>query len=116
MFTLYHNPRCSKSRQALALLQDANLQVKIVEYLKTPLTEQELKVLLKKLGLKASDLLRKKEQEYKVLQLEGKPETELIKAMYEVPKLMERPIVCRDNKAVIGRPIEKIAEFIQAIV
>lgn len=113
MFTLYHNPRYSKSRQALALLQAANIKFEIVEYLKTPLTEQRIKDLLKKLRLNAADLLRKKEEEYKTMQLEGRSEAELIKTMHEVPKLIERPILCRDNKAIIGRPTEKIAEFIK---
>lgn len=112
MFTLYHNPKCSKSRQALALLQDADIQFEIVEYLKTPLTEKELKTLLKKLGLKASELVRKKEEAYTIRQLEGSSEAELIKAMHEEPKLMERPVLAYNSKAVIGRPTEKIAEFL----
>jgi arsenate reductase (glutaredoxin) len=108
--TIYHNPRCSKSRRTLALLEGTGVQPNIVEYLKTPPSAAELKALLKKLGLKARDLLRTVEPRYAELGLQDRDvdEEALIEAMVANPILIERPIVVNGNKAAIGRPPEKV--------
>jgi len=110
MVTLYHNPRCSKSREALNLLREQGLEPEIILYLETPPTAKTLKALLASLGLGARDLLRKGEDVYKELNLadETLSDAVLIKAMVENPKLIERPIAINGNKAVIGRPPENV--------
>ena len=110
MFVIYHNPRCSKSRQALALLRDNAIEPIIVEYLKEPITKPQLKELLKKLGLEPRELLRKSEKEFKDLQLSNKSLSDdiVIDFMIKHPKLIERPIIVRGDHAVIGRPADKI--------
>lgn len=110
MITLYHNPRCSKSRQALALLQEKGQQPEIKLYLESPPSAAELKSLLAKLGLSARDLLRKGEDAYKELNLRDEKLTEaaLIKAMVNNPKLIERPVAIKGDKAVVGRPPENV--------
>lgn len=107
---IYHNPRCSKSRQTLALLQDNDVDVEIIEYLKTPPDEKQLKAILKKLAIRPAELIRKKESVFKELKLADKLDDDqaLIKAMYANPALMERPIVLVNNKATIGRPPENV--------
>ena len=109
---IYHNPRCSKSRQGLDLLKNANQDYEVVDYLKNPPTEKELKSILKKLGMTPIELVRKKEAIWKE-HYKGKEmsDVEVIKAMIENPRLIERPIVIKGNKAVIGRPTEKISEL-----
>ena len=109
MITLYHNPRCSKSRQALQLLKDANEEVTIVEYLKEIPTIEELKKILKMLDIPANKLVRTNEAVWKD-NFKGKDLTEeqLIKAMINNPKLIERPIAIKNGKAVIGRPPESV--------
>lgn len=106
---IYHNPRCSKSRQGLALLQDAKVDFEVIEYLKEPLNFDEIKSLVEKLKISPIDLIRKNEaawkENYKGKELTDK---ELIEAMVAYPKLIERPIVVSNNKAVIGRPPENI--------
>ena len=112
--TIYHNPRCSKSRQALALLEKRGIRPKIVEYLVTPPTEAELKQLLKLLGITPRELLRTKEEEYKKAKLD-KPEVsdaEIIRALIKYPRLMERPIVVSGNKAALGRPPENVLKIL----
>ena len=110
---IYHNPRCSKSRQGLALLKEANVDLEIIEYLKNPLTESELEALLKKLKIPAIELIRKNEAIWKEQFInKSLNETELIEAMIAFPKLIERPIVVNGDKAVIGRPLEKISAII----
>jgi arsenate reductase len=110
---LWHNPRCSKSRQALALLQERDVDVEIVKYLKDVPTEQEIKDLLKKLGISARELMRTKEDIYKELGLKDvEDEQLLIKAMSENPKLIERPVVIKDNQAIIGRPPERVLDIV----
>lgn len=107
---IYHNPRCSKSREALALLMEKKLQVTIVEYLhKTP-GMFELRNILRFLKLNPRDILRKKEPIYKELKLDNKDlsDLELIKIMVKYPILIERPIVVNEEKAVIARPAEKV--------
>lgn len=112
--TLFHNPRCSKSRGALELLEARGLSPQIVRYLETPSSAAELKVLLGKLGMTARQLLRTGEEEYKALGLDDPQlsETQLIQAMVEHPKLIERPILVVGDKAVVGRPPEKILEIL----
>ncbi|KUM52808.1 arsenate reductase (glutaredoxin) [Rheinheimera sp. EpRS3] len=114
MIKILHNPRCSKSREALALLQQQALQVEVIEYLKTPLTADELAALLGKLGIPARQLLRSKEDEYKQLGLDDMSlsEQQLIDAMAQQPKLIERPVIIKGNKAVIGRPASNILSLL----
>lgn len=111
---IYHNPRCSKSRQTLQLLQEQGVETDIVEYLKTPPDEKTLEQILNMLGLEPRDLMRKKESEYKENQLDDPSLTrkQLIDAMIAHPKLIERPIVIKDGKAAIGRPPEKVLEIL----
>ena len=112
--TIYHNPRCSKSRQTLALLIDKGVKPEIVEYLKTPPTQKELSRILKLLGLTPRTLIRKKESEYKNLGLDNAnlDELTLIAAMVSHPILIERPIVVTENNAAIGRPPENVLKII----
>lgn len=114
MITLYHNPRCSKSRDALTLLREQGHEPEVILYLETPPNAKTLKALLAKLGLSARDLLRKGEDAYKELNLADEKLTEvaLIKAMVENPKLIERPIAINGDKAVIGRPPENVLQVI----
>ena len=109
MVTIYHNPRCSKSRQTLQLLEARGVKPKIVEYLKEPPSSAELKAILKKLGMKPRDLLRQGEARYAELGLKERALSDdaLIELMVENPILIERPIVVSGNKAAIGRPPEK---------
>lgn len=108
-YTVYHNPRCSKSRIAVNYLKEKNEELEIVEYLKEIPSESELVELLKMLGMKAEDLIRKGEPAFKE-NYKGKilSEDEWVKAMIKHPKLIERPIVIRKNKAVVARPVENI--------
>ncbi|MGU9849773.1 arsenate reductase (glutaredoxin) [Pseudomonas koreensis] len=112
--TLYHNPRCSKSRGALELLEARGLTPNVVRYLETPLNAAQIKALLGKLGISARQLLRSGEDEYKMLQLadESLSEAQLIDAIAQHPKLMERPILEVGDKAVIGRPPENVLELL----
>ncbi|PZP25778.1 arsenate reductase (glutaredoxin) [Pseudomonas kuykendallii] len=111
---LYHNPRCSKSRGALELLEARGLSPVVVRYLDTPLNAAEIKSLLGKLGIGARQLLRRGEEEYATLGLadEQLDEAHLIDAMARHPKLIERPILVVGDKAVIGRPPEKVLELL----
>lgn len=110
MPTLYHNPRCSKSREALALLEAKSCKPEILLYLETPPTAKQLKALLAQLDISARELLRKTEDIYKALNLadEKLSESALINAMVTNPKLIERPIFINGDKAVIGRPPETV--------
>ncbi|HWH90001.1 MAG TPA: arsenate reductase (glutaredoxin) [Pseudomonas sp.] len=112
--TLYHNPRCSKSRGALELLEARGLSPTIVRYLETPLNATQINALLGKLGISARQLLRTGEEEYKSLNLAdaGLSEQQLIAAIAAHPKLLERPILEVGDKAVIGRPPEKVLELL----
>ncbi|ACO79828.1 arsenate reductase [Azotobacter vinelandii CA] len=112
--TLYHNPRCSKSRGALELLEARGLQPKVVRYLETPPGAEELRELLGKLGIPARQLLRTGEEEYKTLKLADPAldEERLIAAMVAHPRLIERPILVVGERAVIGRPPEKVLEIL----
>lgn len=110
MIALYHNPRCSKSRDALSLLRENGVEPEIILYLETPPSAKTLKGLLATLGITARDLLRKNEDAYKELNLSDPKlsETALVKAMVENPKLIERPIAVNGDRAVIGRPPENV--------
>jgi arsenate reductase len=109
---IYHNPRCQKSRQTLELIRSKGQEPEIVEYLKDVPTKKELELILAKLHLKPTDILRTKEQLFKE-KFKGKKFTddEWIAVMIENPVLIERPIVVKGNKAVIGRPPENVLEF-----
>jgi arsenate reductase len=110
MATIYHNPRCSKSRATLNLLQEKGVEIKVIEYLKTPPSASELDSFLTTLGKEPRDLMRKGELPYKELNLQDQTKTraELIEAMIENPILIERPIVVNDGKVTIGRPPENV--------
>ena len=112
--TLYHNPRCSKSRAALALLEARGLTPTIVHYLETPPSVEQLRELLRKLGLPARQLLRSGEEQYSALNLADSSlsEEQLLSAMAAQPKLIERPILLVGNRAVSGRPTEKLLELL----
>ena len=110
--TLYHNPRCSKSRQALALLIDAGQRVKVVEYLQTPPTKDELIQILAALGCGPRDILRRKEAKDEGLEWETMSDEQLIEAMVAHPLVMERPILLGGGRAVVGRPPERVVEFL----
>ncbi|WP_207885051.1 arsenate reductase (glutaredoxin) [Pseudomonas sp. 30_B] len=112
--SLFHNPRCSKSRGALELLEERGIQPEVIRYLETPPSAAELKALLGKLGIDARQLLRTGEDEYKTLDLANPAlsDEQLIAAMASHPKLIERPILIVGDKAVIGRPPEKVLEIL----
>ena len=112
--TLYHNPRCSKSRGALELLEARGLTPTVVRYLETPLDAAQIKALLKKLGISARQLLRTGEDEYETLNLADASvnEAQLIAVIAAHPKLMERPILETADKAIIGRPPENVLEIL----
>lgn len=107
--TIYHNPRCSKSRAALAYLKDSDIEFDIISYLNGQLNEQQLTEILRALGMNAKDVMRKGEKIYKQLGLSNETdETKLIAAIIANPILLERPIVVKDGKAAIARPLENI--------
>jgi len=109
MLTIYHNPRCSKSRQTLELIQqNSTKKLTIVEYQKQPLTRVEIEQLLSLLSCKTIDMMRVKESEFKEQNLANANDEQLIDAMVTTPKLIERPIVSDGNRAIIGRPPENV--------
>ena len=110
---IYHNPRCSKSRQTLQLIHDSGKKIEIIEYLNEPPTVEELKSIIKLLGITPEQLLRKNESIFKE-QFKGKiySDNEWIQIMIEHPKLIERPIVIVGKKAVLGRPPENVLELL----
>ncbi|TIC83455.1 arsenate reductase (glutaredoxin) [Crenobacter intestini] len=114
MIRFYHNPRCSKSREALQLLQDAGAEVEVIDYQKTPPSPEEITRLLGLLGLEPRALMRKHEEEYKELYLDDitLEDRHLIAAMHDNPRLIERPIAVGTDKAVIGRPPERVLELL----
>ena len=112
--TIWHNPRCSKSRDALALLEEKGIDADVVKYLETPPSKEELREVLDMLGIPARALMRTKEALYKELNLkEVTDEAKLIEAMAEHPKLIERPVVIKEGKAAIGRPVENIIDLLE---
>lgn len=114
MLTIYHNPRCSKSRQTLAIIEERNHPVTIVEYLKTPLSVAKVEQLLSLLNIKPLDMMRTKEVEFKAQNLANADDATLIAAMAATPKLIERPIVCDNTRAVIGRPPENVLSLMHS--
>lgn len=113
MIKIYHNPRCRKSREGLAYLEAAGKEFEVIRYLDDPLTPEQISELLNALSLRPIDLIRKNESVWKS-EFKGKElsDTQLIEALSRHPKLIERPIVQVGDKAVIGRPAEKIAELL----
>jgi arsenate reductase (glutaredoxin) len=111
-FTIYHNPRCTKSRATLALLQEHGIEPRIVEYLKNPPTGAELKAIIAKLGIKAEQLVRTNEEIYRA-KYEGRELTDAqwIEAMLRDPVLIERPIIVSGERAVLGRPPENVRQL-----
>ena len=110
---IYHNPRCSKSRQSLALLSENGVESEVIEYLKTPLDEVALREVIAKLGLEAHEVVRTKEEPYQQLGLSpDSSEEDLIAAIVKYPILMERPIVVKGDSAIIGRPPENVKELL----
>ncbi len=114
--TIWHNPRCGKSRDALKLLEAEGVSPEIVRYLDDTPTEAEIRRVLGKLGIAPRQLLRTGEDEYKTLGLADSSlsDEQLIAVMASHPKLIERPVVIKDGKAVIGRPPEKVVELVKA--
>ncbi len=112
MLTIYHNPKCSKSRQTLALLEpkaaQSNQEINIVEYLKKPLTATEISQIVSQLNCNVIDMMRTKEAEFTEQKLIGASDEQLINAMANTPKLIERPIVSNGKTAIIGRPPENV--------
>ena len=111
--TIWHNPRCSKSREALKILEENNSEAEVVKYLESTPSKEEIKNILKMLGLSARELMRTKESIYKELNLKDENnEDTLIEAMVKHPKLIERPVIIKGDKAIIGRPTSIVADFI----
>ncbi|MDN3613568.1 MAG: arsenate reductase (glutaredoxin) [Vibrio gallaecicus] len=112
---IYHNPRCSKSRQTLAVLEENGVQPEIIKYLDTPFTVEQLKTLFSQLGFESvREMMRTKEADYKEANLsdESLTDEQLFSAMVDNPKLFERPVVVANNKAKIGRPPEQVLEIL----
>lgn len=113
-YKIYHNPRCGKSREGLALLKSLTDEIEIIDYLKNPPSIDEMKTLLQQLGIEPIGLVRTQESIWKE-KFKGKnlSNTEIINALIMYPKLIERPIIVRGNSAIIGRPIENINIFLR---
>ncbi|MFA6145371.1 MAG: arsenate reductase (glutaredoxin) [Sulfurimonas sp.] len=113
MTTIWHNPKCSKSREALKLLEERGEGIEVIKYLETARSREEIVTLLAKLGVSARELMRTKEDLYKELALATvEEESLLIDALAENPKLIERPILIEGDRAIIGRPAERVIEFL----
>ena len=113
-YTIWHNPRCSKSRQTMGILEENGIEADVVKYLDETQSVEAIKEVLNKLNISARELMRTKEDEYKSLGLKDEmDEDKLIEAMADHPKLIERPIVIKGDKAVLGRPPEKVLELFQ---
>lgn len=114
MIEIYHNPRCSKSREGCQILNQLKKEYKIIEYLKEPLSQDEIKSLIQKLGIHPMDLVRTKEEIWKKnYKNKTMSDEEIIQALEAHPKLIERPIVVKGSKAIIGRPPTLIIDFLQ---
>ena len=114
--TIYHNPRCSKSRQALKIIKDHGIKPTIVEYLKTPLDKFDLENISRLLNKRPKDFVRKNEADFKENNIKDiiENDIELINKMVNLPKIIERPIVTSRNKAIIGRPPENVLELLNS--
>ncbi len=111
---IYHNPKCTKSRQTLALLREHGADPEVIEYLKTPPSEKELAAILKALGLQPFELARKKEARDAGLDLQSMGRSEAIAAIVQHPQVMERPIVVSGRRAAVGRPPENVLSLLEA--
>ena len=109
---IYHNPRCSKSRQTLDLIRGNGVEPEVIEYLNSPPTKAEIKEILGFLGLPAREIVRTKEEVFKALDVDLSNDSQVISAISKNPKIMERPIVVNGAKAVIGRPPENVLEIL----
>ncbi len=113
MIAIYHNPRCRKSRETLEILKERNEDITIIKYLETPPTKEKLSEIINLLSISPSDLVRKNEAIWKEnFKTKSLTNEELIEVMINNPELIERPIVLKNNKAVIGRPPEKVLEIL----
>ena len=113
MITIWHNNRCGKSREAKAILEERNLEFEVFEYLKNDFSKEELLKVMTQLNLKdIKEMLRKKETLYKELEIENKSQNEILDLVVKNPKLVERPIIIKDNKACIARPMENLTNFL----
>ncbi|MDQ3232546.1 MAG: arsenate reductase (glutaredoxin) [Pseudobdellovibrionaceae bacterium] len=108
---IFHNPRCSKSRETLSLIQEQGIKPEIVEYLKTPPTVEELKALLALLKIRPRDIIRTKDETFALLNLNLDDDAAVLVALAQHPELLERPIVVRDGRAVVARPPEKVRDL-----
>ncbi|MGB3751758.1 MAG: arsenate reductase (glutaredoxin) [Arcobacteraceae bacterium] len=113
MITIWHNNRCSKSREAKALLEENNLEFEVFEYLKNDFSKEELLKVMAQLNIKdINEMLRTKEKEYKELDIANKSQNEILELVVQNPKLVERPIIIKDNKACIARPMENLKNLL----
>jgi len=113
MIQIWHNNRCSKSREAKTILEESNLDFEVFEYLKNEFSKEELLRLMVQLKIKdIKDMLRHKESEYKELDIANKSQNEILDLVVQNPKLVERPIIIKDNKAVIARPMENLTNLL----
>lgn len=110
--TIYHNPRCSKSRQTLALIEEKGISPTIVEYLESPPSQATLKEIVSMLGVSPSEIIRKKEAKEEDVDVASLSDAALIKAMADTPRIIERPIVVSGKKAVMGRPPENVLDIL----
>jgi len=112
--TIWHNPKCSKSREAKKILEEQNVPHRTFEYLKEEISASNIKDIMKKLNISdIKDMLRKKEDEYKTMDIESKTQDEIIDIIIKTPKLIERPIIIKDTKAVIARPMENLLDLLR---
>lgn len=111
--TIYHNPRCSKSRKTLRLIEESGFKPQVVDYMKEPPTPEQLEDLLSRLGINASELVRRGEEVYRALNLDNASEEEVLLAMSREPVLIQRPIVVRGRRARLGRPPEDVLELLE---
>lgn len=111
--TIYHNPRCSKSRETLQLIRESGFQPHIIEYMDSPPSVETLRDLLKKLGMQAGDLVRRNETAFRDMKLASADDQTLIEAMSRDPRLIQRPIVVRGRHARLGRPPEDVLEILE---
>ena len=113
MITIWHNNRCSKSREAKAILEESGLEFEVFEYLKNDFSKEELLRVMAQLKISdINDMLRKKEKEYKELDIVNKSQNEILDLVVQNPKLIERPIIIKENKAVIARPMENLTNLL----
>jgi len=114
MIKIWHNPRCSKSREAKTILEESKEEFEVFEYLKNDFTKNDIKIIMDQLGIDdIKDMLRKKEKEYKELEIDLKTQDEILDILLKIPKLIERPIIIKNNKAVIARPMENLTELLK---